>query len=253
MRSFTTQPTPPTPPDVRAAGARDMARLDRELANARRAAAAAERQAGTSPGLALPQPPNAQGGGTLAEQLRALKELQTADQGSNTNISRSADGKTTTITSPGKTVTITNGEDGRVVITENGKTVTIDPSVIANEAARGALSGLTGQAIAPPPFPGGDDGIPQSVFNLIVFLVCAVVVLIIGFPIARAIARRMDRRAAPPDQEVVRRLDNIEQAIETIAVEVERVSEAQRYSARLLTERLPEVSPARAIAADQAR
>src|SRR5438105_3174778 len=63
--------------------------------------------------------------------------------------------------------------------------------------------------------------------------------------------RRVDRKAAPLDQEVVRRLDRIEQAIETMAVEVERVSEAQRYSARLLTERLPDGLALRAVAAER--
>jgi hypothetical protein len=40
----------------------------------------------------------------------------------------------------------------------------------------------------------------------------------------------------------VQRLDRIEQAIEAIALEVERSAEAQRYSARLLTERMPAVA-----------
>ena len=58
---------------------------------------------------------------------------------------------------------------------------------------------------------------------------------------------------APSSVEQDERLRRIEAVVETMAVEVERVSEAQRYSARLLTERLPE-SPARAIpTADHAR
>jgi hypothetical protein len=39
------------------------------------------------------------------------------------------------------------------------------------------------------------------------------------------------------------RLERIEQAVESVAVEMERVSEAQRFSARLLSERLPEALP----------
>lgn len=38
-------------------------------------------------------------------------------------------------------------------------------------------------------------------------------------------------------QEIAARLDRIEQAIETIAVEVERISEGQRFTTRLLSER----------------
>jgi hypothetical protein len=35
------------------------------------------------------------------------------------------------------------------------------------------------------------------------------------------------------------RLDRIEQAVDAIAIEVERMSESQRFTARLLSERLP--------------
>ena len=54
--------------------------------------------------------------------------------------------------------------------------------------------------------------------------------------------------AAPagPSPELAGRLARIEQAIEAVAIEVERISESERYSARLLTERLPERAPAQA-------
>ena len=65
--------------------------------------------------------------------------------------------------------------------------------------------------------------------------------------ILRQIAR-IGRRAAPTSRHAelaprLERLERIEAAVETIALEVERVSEAQRYSAKLLTERLPETPP----------
>jgi len=49
------------------------------------------------------------------------------------------------------------------------------------------------------------------------------------------------------------RLDRIEQAVEAVAVEMERVSEAQRFSARLLSERLPDALPQLDAAAQRAR
>jgi hypothetical protein len=49
----------------------------------------------------------------------------------------------------------------------------------------------------------------------------------------------MDRRSLgatlPP--EVMQRLEHMEQAIDSIAVEVERISEGQRFTTRLLSER----------------
>jgi hypothetical protein len=60
----------------------------------------------------------------------------------------------------------------------------------------------------------------------------------VGAPLARAFARRMDRdsktKLAP---EVTSRLERIEQAVDAIAIEVERISEGQRFTTKLLTER----------------
>ena len=61
----------------------------------------------------------------------------------------------------------------------------------------------------------------------------------IGVPIARAYARRLERepsqRALPPD--VTARLERMEQALDSIAIEVERISEGQRFTTKLLAER----------------
>jgi hypothetical protein len=60
----------------------------------------------------------------------------------------------------------------------------------------------------------------------------------IGVPLARAFARRMDRDASPKlSPEVLARLERMEQAIDSIAVEVERISEGQRFTTKLLAER----------------
>ena len=61
----------------------------------------------------------------------------------------------------------------------------------------------------------------------------------IGWPIARAYARRVElestRAQIPTD--VTARLERMEQAIDSIAVEVERISEGQRFTTKLLSER----------------
>jgi len=61
----------------------------------------------------------------------------------------------------------------------------------------------------------------------------------IGVPIAKAFARRLDREPRLPalPNEVSGRLERMEQALDTIAVEVERISEAQRFTTKLLAER----------------
>src|SRR5215217_2145335 len=73
----------------------------------------------------------------------------------------------------------------------------------------------------------------------IVMFVC-VAATTIGYPIARAYARRLDRDQRPSlPPEVSGRLERMEQAIDSIAVEVERISEGQRFTTKLLSERVP--------------
>jgi hypothetical protein len=70
-------------------------------------------------------------------------------------------------------------------------------------------------------------------------LFCMIGLTAIGVPIAKAWARRIEneprRPSLPP--EVVERLERMEQAIDSIAVEVERISEGQRFTTKLLAER----------------
>jgi hypothetical protein len=64
-------------------------------------------------------------------------------------------------------------------------------------------------------------------------------VIAIGMPLARAYAKRMERGAITPaiPSDVSARLERMEQAIDSIAIEVERISEGQRFTTRLLSER----------------
>jgi len=65
------------------------------------------------------------------------------------------------------------------------------------------------------------------------------IIMVIGFPLAIVYARRMwhTPAAPPPSREVIERLDRMEHAIDAIAVEVERISEGQRFTTKLLSER----------------
>jgi hypothetical protein len=60
-------------------------------------------------------------------------------------------------------------------------------------------------------------------------------------PLVRAISRKIELRgqSSLADSEIAARLDRIERAVESIAVEIERVSEGQRFTTRLLSERSP--------------
>lgn len=74
---------------------------------------------------------------------------------------------------------------------------------------------------------------------------------------ARLLRAYLARRGASPKElrDVAERLARLEQAVDTVAVEVERVAEAQRFAARLLAEQrkppsLEPHSPGHAAAAE---
>src|SRR4051812_46315962 len=71
-----------------------------------------------------------------------------------------------------------------------------------------------------------------------------VTTIAVGVPFVRATVRRMDRTpAAGLSPDVAARLERMEQAIDSIAIEVERVSEGQRFTTRLLSDRTRESAP----------
>ena len=85
-----------------------------------------------------------------------------------------------------------------------------------------------------------------------VMLAAGIVAIIFGtisgvlYPLVRAWARRLDGRgaAALPSREVEERLERIERAVDTIALEVERVSEGQRFVTKLLADKAAATLPA---------
>jgi hypothetical protein len=87
---------------------------------------------------------------------------------------------------------------------------------------------------------------PVSPLIVPVVLFICIATTVIMFPLTRAFARRMERTplqpSVPPD--VVARLERMEQAIDSIAIEVERISEGQRFTTKLLSERVDRGLPA---------
>jgi hypothetical protein len=65
-----------------------------------------------------------------------------------------------------------------------------------------------------------------------------VAVIVIGRPMVKAIAAKAEAEAKRPQipGEVLNRLDRMEQSIDAIAVEIERISEGQRFTTKLLSD-----------------
>lgn len=112
---------------------------------------------------------------------------------------------------------------------------------------------MTVQVPAPPPMstttstdvPDFSNLIPARAVDIVSITGITLVCCVVGFPIARAIGRWIDRRgtSVTVPREVTARLTAIEQAVESVAVEVERISEGQRYTTRLLSEGAHGVAP----------
>jgi hypothetical protein len=79
--------------------------------------------------------------------------------------------------------------------------------------------------------------IPGELIPIVIFI--CLTVMAIGTPIARAMARKIER-GGPGSRElggIEERLARLENAVDAIAVEVERISEGQRFTTKLLTDR----------------
>ena len=79
---------------------------------------------------------------------------------------------------------------------------------------------------------------PEWVPYITIAFFLMIVIIAIGVPLARAFARRMDRRGQAPQipVDVTARLERIEQAVESLSIEVERISEGQRFLTKVMTE-----------------
>lgn len=86
--------------------------------------------------------------------------------------------------------------------------------------------------------PPANDIIPQQAVDISIAFFLTMAIIIIGLPIARAIARRMDRKSGTPQisTDVSAQLAQLNQSVDAIALEVERITEGQRFTTRLLTE-----------------
>jgi len=76
---------------------------------------------------------------------------------------------------------------------------------------------------------------PEIIGILAICATCAIVAISRVF--SRQIDLRHDRPVQRDDSDLATRLHRIEMAVETTALEVERISEANRFMAKLLAER----------------
>jgi hypothetical protein len=86
--------------------------------------------------------------------------------------------------------------------------------------------------------PPASDIIPPQAVDISIAFFMTMAIIIIGLPLARAFARRMDRKSPAPQisNDVSAQLAHLNQAVDAIALEVERITEGQRFTTKLLSE-----------------
>lgn len=127
---------------------------------------------------------------------------------------------------------------------------------VARQAAADAKAqgGSGNNIVVPvPPSPPGQSGtaqvptpqIPPQVESISIAFFAMVAFIVVGLPLMRAIARRIDRGtpvAAPIPREVRDQLQQISQSVDAIAIEVERISEGQRFTTKMLADKRQDIT-----------
>lgn len=137
------------------------------------------------------------------------------------------------------------------------------PPIPALPGRPGGATGAGGAAgpeglPAPAQAPTGLEGLgsevglpfdPQAIIReaipIVGMTLSMIVVIFIGWPLARAFARRIDRRTelgAVRAADLQPQIRQLQESIDTMAVELERISESQRFQAKLMAER-PQALP----------
>ena len=136
--------------------------------------------------------------------------------------------------------------------TLDGRIDAMDKQIAGADAQVAAAAGVPGAIVERPP--EVRHGPPEEVFVLGgIFMFVAIMPISIAY--ARRIWRRSAAAVAAIPQDIIDRFTQIDQAVESIAVEVERIGEGQRFITRVLSEQgkrpaleaaVPERAPRRA-------
>ena len=166
---------------------------------------------------AAPAAPTAPSAADVSAQIRAQVEQQLQQAGVSSQRAKSEADRAAQAakvsTSPGRIdITKSNGQHVVIQVPDVPGTPEVAPAV----------------AQIPPDLP---LDIPPRVEHLGYAFLIMLAVIAVGKPLARALGALIERRALKPAMpaEFGTRLERIEQGIESVSIEVERISEAQRY------------------------
>lgn len=122
----------------------------------------------------------------------------------------------------------------------DGRLVQLEKDIAENGRLLAVAGGGSGSTV-----PGTGDNAPYGLSPGNVTAMSIVFTLFVLFPLALSASRLLWRRAtrtARPPNEPDPRLERVEQAVDAIAVEIERISEGQRFVTQLMTHAEPPVA-----------
>ena len=126
-------------------------------------------------------------------------------------------------------------QEARAAQAAGGRTILIQPGV------PGPPVTLPGVAERNMPFP---DDMPPRVKDVSIAFFVVFAAIIIAWPLMRAIGKRIERGAPAPvaiPAEMQSQMQHLMQSVDAIAIEVERISEGQRFTTKMLSDRKPDV------------
>jgi len=111
------------------------------------------------------------------------------------------------------------------------------------EQIRQSIRDGGGPVINVPPGFNARNAVPQGAVDISIAMFVTLAVIIVGTPLARALARRMDaenQRKISGGSELAPQIEQLQQSVDAMAVELERITEAQRFQSQLLAGRAKE-------------
>jgi hypothetical protein len=174
--------------------------------------------------ISLPQSPAAVYQGFLAQRSELRDQLSTL-QDSRQELTRQLEQSTTGADRTGIEQHITE-VDARITA--------LDKQIASADAQVAQAAAVPGAVVREPPYerPGPPDE---------VYVLGGIFIVVVLFPLTIAYSRRLWRRGAAAiatlPQELMDRLTRLDQAVDSIAVEVERIGEGQRFVTRIFAER----------------
>ena len=148
------------------------------------------------------------------------------------NLERKRNDVAREIANPGTDKSVKSGLEVRLTELEK-RIADVDKQLAAADKSVATAAAVPGAVVEPPRQPR--TGPPDEVF-----IIPGVFIVTVLFPLSIAYARRIWKRgsavATAFPKELSERLDRLDQSVDSIAIEVERIGEGQRFVTRVMSE-----------------